>query len=492
MVRVMLFNGRDWEPLDWDVPTNSGDVTHELNHSTMITLEIPPEYNRHEYLDVPRAYKDMAHVVVEDDDGGVYAGVVKDSPVSSTVQITAHGHSVLSKDFPWHGKKGSWEGTDGITVFRSVWAHIIENGGIPRFEVVGASRGGSPVGQRASSTWRQLTDLIEKAEVFVNRRENRVDYWERQLNNRAAEMFRASGRSKVGEVVTMSEPPGTSDAATYKAVIEENEDKRVVAVHFWEWVGVGGGHWVTRGTQSIIEAARRWRTTVASLGRAKDLYPTYAQRAEDLKEQRDELEGAAPEPYELTWWDARDLSANLEEIRELGNFDWHDTARWDGDDLIPGIMILADDRAVREDIHLELGVNVHDIDEQDPGDAATHITVLGEGEGDATIRAERRLDHPRMVPVYRTVSDKDYRTQQLADKAADKERDEARKALGATFSALRVVDHPLAPISSFRLGDRIRLVGELRDGAEIDVVVTVTSIQRDLGGNTIHVEVGIV
>lgn len=491
MAQVMLFNGADWEPLDWEIPATAGEVSYELNHSTMITLTVPAEYNQHQHHGFPWAYKNMAHVAVVDDAGYVYAGIIKASPTASQVSITAHGHSVLSKDFPWHGAKGSWEGKDGISVFRQVWEHIITNGQIQRLEIVGATRGGSAVGKAASPAWARLTAQIEAAEVFVNRKENRVDYWERMLNNRARDVYRLGGHRKIGELVEKSGPPGTSDIATYKAVIEM-DDSTLKAVHFWDWAGVGGGSWTRMTGPNLLDTAREWRRTKASLDRASNLYPTYVQRAEDLRTQRAELYASgAPEPYELTWWDARDLSSNLEEIRELGNFDWHDTARWDGDDLIPGIMILAEHRAVREDIHLELGVNVHDIDEMVPGDAATHITVLGEGEGDATIRAERTLDHPRLVPVYRTVSDKDYRTQQLAEKAADVEREKARKALGTSFSSLTVTDHPLAPISDFRLGDRIRLVGTLRDGTELDVIVTVTSIQRDLGGNTISVEVNL-
>lgn len=490
MARVMVFNGLDWAPLDWDVPATAGNISHELNHSTMITLDVPAAYNAHLFEGHPRLYKDMAHVAVEDDTGRVFAGIVKNSPLSDGLSVTAHGHSVLSKEFPWHGSKGAWSGVDGITVFRSVWDHIIGHAQIPRLEIVGATSGGSKVGKDASPAWQNLTAQIEAAKVFVNRRENRVSYWERELSKRTRDVYRVSGQKRVGEISVASSAPGSSDIGTYKAVIETDADDRVVAVHFWEWEGVGGGSWLRFSGPNTLEEARRWRRTEHSLQNAQALYPTYVQRVQDLEAQREELYASgAPEPYELTWWDARDLSSNLEEIRELGNFDWHDTARWDGEDLIPQIRVLSGSRAVREDLHLEFGVNVHDAPELVPGDSASHIAVLGAGEGSGTIRAERRLDHPRLVPVFRTVSDKDFRTQQLADKAADKERDKARKALEPFFSALTVTDHPLAPISNFALGDRVPVVGELVDGSDYEGIVRVTSIQQDLGGSTIAVEV---
>lgn len=490
MARVMVFNGKDWEPLDWDVPATAGDVTLRLNHSTMIALEVPAKYNRFQFKSHPRMYKNMTNLAVEDDHGRLFAGIVKESPLGDRLNVVAHGHSVLSKDFPWHGKKGSWAGADGIRVFREVWTHIINNGNIPRLELTGSTTGGSKVGKPASAAWLRLTEQITKAEIFVKRKDNRADYWERQLNNRTRDVFRVGGRKHAGEISVATDAPGVSDAGTYKGVIETDNDGRVVAVHFWEWVGVGGGRWVRGTGANLLTEARRWRATAASLETAKNQYPTYVQRAADLTAERDEKypEGAA-EPYDLTWWDARDLSSNLEEVRELGNFDWHDDARWDGDTLIPQIRVLHGKRAVRTDIHLEFGVNVIGVDELVPGDSATNITVLGAGEGSGTITAERRLDHARLVPVYQTVSDKDFRTQQLADKAADKERDKARKALDPLFQTLQVIDHALAPIASFSLGDRVPVVGELADGTDYAGVVRVTSIQYDLAGDTISVEV---
>lgn len=492
MARIMLFNGKDWEPLDWDVRAQDGTLSWGLNRSAMIELTIPVQYNRHKYKKFPRIYKNMTHVVVEDDNGLLLAGIAKDTPESLVLDVVAHGHSVLSKDYPWRSSEKSWIDADGVKVFREVWQHIIKTAEIPRLELRGATSGGSRVGEPASPAYERMTQQIEAAEKFVTKRDNRVETWERQLERRAKEMFAASGRKSVGEVVLATDPPETKDAGTHKAVIEQDRDQnnKIVAVHFWNWTGVGAGHWAARGKKEIIDAAKKWVATNGSLGRAKELYPTYVTRAEELTKQRDELYGyGEPEPYEVNWWEARDLSSNLEEIRELGDFDWYDSARWVDGEIRPGITILSKDRAIREDIHLELGVNVEIDVDVIPGDSASHIAVLGQGEGDSTLRSERRIDHDRLVPVYKTVSDKDLRTKQLVDKAADKERKKAQKAIDESVAEFTIWDHPLAPLSSFVPGDRVRVVGTLASGSDFSTVIKISEIKRDLGGKVLGVSV---
>ena len=44
MARVMIFNGKDWTPLDWDAPATSVTIDRALNAPTLIELEFPAEY----------------------------------------------------------------------------------------------------------------------------------------------------------------------------------------------------------------------------------------------------------------------------------------------------------------------------------------------------------------------------------------------------------------------------------------------------------------
>ena len=491
MARVMLFNGLDWDPIDWEVPVTSGTITQRLSHSLMLNVQIPAEYNREKFNGSKRILEYGAHLAIETNGGNLHAGVPTGAPIGDQLNVTAHGYSVFSKDQPWpDAKPGRWTTEDALVVWRQVWAKVLGLSRVPHIEIIGDATSGATIGKSAHPKWLELTRLIESAEKFVSKRENRVDYWDSRLQSQALKMFRASGRKSAGEVVTMSDPPEAADAATHKAVIEEDDDKKVVAVHFWEWTGVGAGHWVTRGSSPVIEAARYWRTVKASRDRAKDLYPTYVTRAKEAREERDEkYPDGAPEPFEVNRWADRDLSKVLADIREVGGFDWVDSARWDGDQVVPQIQVANRAGARRDDLHLELGVNILGAPDLVTGSLATHVTALGQGEGAATLMVDRILDHPRLLRKHLTVEDKDLRTLKQVDALADKALNGARRALRPQIQGLKVTDHPLAPLSEIRLGDVLPVVGTLRDGSDLDEWVRVTEITQDLAGNTIEVKV---
>lgn len=492
MARVMIFNGKDWTPLDWDAPATSVTIDRALNAPTLIELEFPAEYMANMHDGFPWVYRDMTHVVVEDDLGNVYGGVVKESPLSGDSAIAAYGHSIYAESAPWRGSRQLWTNLDAVVGFRRVWQHIIDQNNIPRMQLRGSTRGGAQVGKPQDPGHRRLSDRIKQAERFLDKRENKVSHWEKRQRTFARRMFNASGRSAVGEVVTKNSKVELTDAGTNKAVIEyEGESKyNIQAVSFWNWTGVGAGHWVRRGSASILKHARDWIAAEGSRERASKEYPTYEIRAKELREQlEEEYPDGAAEPYEISWWQNRDLSDTLNELADLGGFDWYDTGRWVGDDYYPGIEIVTSQRPVRDDIHLELGINIHEAPDLNPQEVATHVTALGAGEGSATLRAERRMSHSRLIPVHRTVSNKDYRTRQLVERAADAEMDRSRKALTPQLEGLVITDHPLARINSFRLGDRFSVVGTLDNGMELDATVRVVSIEQDLAGNALSVEV---
>lgn len=492
MARIMIFNGKDWEPLDWDAPATEVTVDRAFNAPTVIEGKLPATYNANKHKGFPWAYRDMSHIVVEDDKGAVYGGIIKESPLSDELSFAAYGHSIYAENTPWKGSSQQWIELDSITAFRRVLNHIVSANDIPRLELRGAKSGGTRVGEGADPGYTDLTNRIKQAQAFVNRRENKVSYWERLQRTYARKMFNASGRTAVGEVVLMNKRPELTDAGTNKAVIEYegNSEYNIVAVNFWNWTGVGAGHWARRGTSSVIEWARKWISAERSKERAADLYPTYEIRVKDLTAERDEKypEGAA-EPYEVNWWENRNLLDTLNELADLGGFDWYDTGRWVNDEFYPGIEVMAKDRPIRQDIHLELGVNIHSVPDLVPQEVATHVTAIGSGEGSSTLRADRSMSHSRLVPVHRTVSSKDYRTKQLVNRAADAEMSKSRKALTPELQGLEITDHPLSPISSIKLGDRIPVVGTLSDGSDLDTVVRVVGVEQDLSGDTISAKV---
>lgn len=490
MARVMLFNGPDWEPIDWEAPATAGRITQRLSHSLMLQVQLPVEYNREQYAGSKRFLEYGSHLVIETEGGTLHAGVPTSAPVGDHLEVTAHGYSVFSKDQPWpDAKPGRWTTEDALVVWRQVWAKIFGLSRVPHIEITGDTAIGTTIGRSAHPRWLELTRQIGQAQAYVGKRDNRVDYWEQQLTARTRELYRAAGRKQIGEVTTKNDRPDESDAATLKAVIQL-DDNRAVAVFFWNWSSLGEGTWWRYDDQPILAAADYWVRTHGSLSSAKDRYPTYVTRLEEWTKERDEkYPDGAPEPFEINRWADRDLSSVLADIRELGGFEWYDTARWDGDQIVPQIHVANLVGSRRDDLHLELGVNILGAPDLVTGDLATHITAMGNGEGASTLMADRILDHPRLLRKHMTVEDKDLRTLKQVDALADQALADARRALRPQIQGLKVTDHPLAPLSEIRLGDTLPVVGTLRDGSDLDAWVRVVEITHDLAGNTIEVKV---
>lgn len=485
-MRVIALDARGGEVLDWEVPATRVSLTRALNTSAMVSVTVPAWFHaRKDAAGDPVLLKYGTVLVVEEDNGRLTPALMTGDSLAEDFQADGLGLSVLSKDAPWTSAPKQWMGEDALTVWRSIWSRIITQSGIPRLRVSGDETAGAKVGRAASAMWRTVQSRIEQAQVFVDQRDNRVDYWARVLTRRAESLAKAGGRKAVGEVTTGSGAPPVADGRT-NGVYIRNDDATLTAVYFWKWTGVGSGTWERLETAAVKDAARDWLAAKASLDRAESLYPTYAQRIEDLTAWLQEhYPDDGPDPYELSWWATRDLSANLEEVRDIGGFDWFETAAWDEQDrLVPEIRVERTAGSIRDDLLFELGVNIHSHPELSRGDVVTHVTAMGAGEGESTLTADRAWSHRRLVRRHRTVSESSHGTQQLVDRAADRELAQAKAAMGYRFTSLVVTDSASAPIDRLGLGDLIDIRGTLSDGSDLDQRVRVMEITRTWdGGN---------
>lgn len=495
-MRVIAVDARGGGVLDWEVPATQVSLTRSLNTSAMIDVTVPASYHaRKDAAGDPVLLKYGTILVVEEDNGRLTPALMSSDSLADDFQAGALGLSTLSKDEPWTRSPQQWIGYDALRAWRFIWNRVIERSGVPRLHVAGDETAGVDVGKAASATWQRVQDQIAQAQVFLDRRDNRVDYWERVLVNRALDLAKAGGRKSVGEVSTSTDWAQASDARTNGMHIQTGESGGTVRVSYWAWEGVGTGAWFHRTTAAALTAGDRYLAAQGSRDRAKELYPTYEQRKNDLEAWLEEhYPDAGPEPYELNAWSSRDLSSNLEEIRDLGGFDWWETATWDDQDrLVPEIRAVRKAGTVRSGLLFELGVNIHSHPELSRGDIATHITAMGAGEGESTLMADRAWSHRRLVRKSRTVSESSHGTQQLVDRAADRELAKAKAALEYQFTSLVVTDSPGAPIDQIGLGDLIDIRGELSDGSDLEQRVRVMEITRTWdGGNpgtSIEIEV---
>ncbi|WBL18524.1 hypothetical protein [Citricoccus sp. NR2] len=494
-MRVIAVDARGGGVLDWEVPATQVSLTRSLNTSCMIDVTVPASYHaRKDSAGDPVLLKYGTILVVEEDNGRLTPALMSSDSLAEDFQAGALGLSTLSKDEPWTRSPQQWVGYDALRAWRFIWNRVIERSGVPRLHITGDETAGVGVGKAASAMWQRVQGQIAQAQVFLDRRDNRVDVWEQRLVQRTLELAKAGGRKTVGEVSTSNGWPATSEGRTNGIHIQTGASG-AVRVFYWAWEGIGAGSWTQRSTERVLTAGDRYLATLGSRDRAKELYPTYEQRKNDLENWLEEHHpDAGPEPYELNAWSSRDLSANLEEIRDLGGFDWWETATWDDQDrLVPEIRAVRKAGTVRSGLLFELGVNIHSHPELSRGDIATHVTAMGAGEGESTLMADREWSHRRLVRKSRTVSESSHGTQQLVDRAADRELAKAKAALEFQFTSLVVTDSPGAPIDQIGLGDLIDIRGELSDGSDLEQRVRVMEITRTWdGGNpgtSIEIEV---
>lgn len=494
-MRVIAVDARGGDVLDWEVPASQLSLTRSLNTSCMVSLTTPAWYNaRVDLQDYPVLLRQGTILCVEEDDGTLTPALMSGESLADDLQVDGLGLSTLSKEAPWDWDRRAWSGTDVLALWRHIWGRIIGRAGVPRMTVTGDTSAGVAIGGASSARWRQVSADLAEAQEVITRRDNRIDYWEREMVRHTKRMAATANKKSIGAVSVSSSVPEDTNAASHQIHIYTNSDGRALRVYFWRWDGNGPGDWYYRNTQAALSAADDYIAAKNTHQNAQNWFASYQTFIEEQQAWLDANEDQGPEPYELNRWANRDLAEDLEALRDLGGFDWYETATWnDQDQLVPQIHVVQDAGAHRPDLYFELGVNIHTHPELFRGDVVTHVTVLGAGEGESTLQADRAWEHPRIVRKTRTLSESDHGTQQLVDRAADRELDAAKAALQWQFTSLVVTDSETAPIRLLNLGDRIDIRGELSDGSDVDQRVRVMEITRSWDGSNpgTSIEIGV-
>ena len=492
-MRVSVINPRTGEALDWDSPAQEVTFTRALSLASMIEVTYPAWYNaRTDEQGHPVILKGGSILVIEEDSGRLTVGLIAEDSLADDLRVSALGLSTLAQDTPWTREAQAWKGYDALRAFRFIWNHIITGCKVPYLQVTGDLDAGVDVGRDGTATWKRVNGQIEDAKKFLTQRDNKVEYWEKIAAQKALKLAKAGGRKSVGTVTVSNQGPTSEDARNHGMHIRLGKDSKpepvhaavVEAVYYWNWEGVATGQWTRKDSAGVKTAAKEWMGANGSLENTKASYKNYETRVKELEDWlKEHYPDSGPEPYELNWWSTRDLSKNLEEIREVGGFDWHETAEYDDQDRLVSAI-----HAVKKMGHelpylFELGVNIHSHPEMHRGEVATDVTVMGAGEGETTLAADRAWSHPRLVRLTRTVSEKDLGTQQLVAKAADRELAKAKAGLEWQFLNLVITDTPAAPLDQIDLGDVITITGRLSDGSDLQRRVRIREITRAWSSN---------
>jgi hypothetical protein len=195
------------------------------------------------------------------------------------------------------------------------------------------------------------------------------------------------------------------------------------------------------------------------------------------------------DPYELNYWSTHDLAKEFDHLAELAPFEYRMEHAWDGDRirhrLRYGYPTLG---ARRTDLRFVVGENVLEIPKIEmPGEEyASHVIVLGAGEGRSMMRDEQSVTTGRLGRDV-VVSDKTITTPAQAKARAQAEL----KARTGTpdVTDLQVIQHPNAVLGSYQVGDEIALTTAGGWTDERDLWVKILGIQITPGTDVTTLQV---
>lgn len=490
-MRVLLVNPRSGSGFDWQAPFKTVSRSRALSAPASVSVSLPATYNQQvDEAGVPWVLEYGTIVAVEESNGDLVSGLVDSAPLHEDLQVDAGGLSMLAKDTPWDAAPVSWTNKDALEAWRFIWDHIIERSGVKNFRIEGDTKCGVTVGRGPSAEYQRVQADIARLKPDVDRADRSIRVHTRNQQAAAQRMYKAAGNRKViGEITTSTESPAGTPGGYYDAVITHTQDAPETALAAW-FYRTSDFRWVRYDDATTRAAASEW---LVQSGHLKAWEERRKPNADIISNLESWLNANAPEgepePYELNAWSTRDLAAVLDELRELGGFDYVERTEWDGDELAFILEVRNQIGIPKPDLRFELGVNIHAQPELVRGDIRTEVHAHGAGEGQSTLMADRALNHPRLVRSVESVSDKDWQTQQQVNRGADAELREARKALDYTLNGLVVHDSDLAPLSRFSIGDTITIRGKHSDGVRRTFTVRIEDISRDGDEDKVSLEV---
>lgn len=192
-------------------------------------------------------------------------------------------------------------------------------------------------------------------------------------------------------------------------------------------------------------------------------------------------------PFRLAWWATEDLGKVIDDLALATPFSYRERSFWSGEGirhrLELGYPRLG---ARREELRFEIGVNVRVIPVVGSGEYGSEIFLCGAGEGRTKIRADRLTRNTGRLRRVHVATDKGLTSRGAATAAARPILD--RLSGAPMIDSLSIVDHPMAPLGSFQIGDEIRVQGDAGWG-EMDLWVRVSETTVDCETGNIEVKV---
>lgn len=224
----------------------------------------------------------------------------------------------------------------------------------------------------------------------------------------------------------------------------------------------------TAETNAKKNALRNARTNKDAAQKAYDS----ARDAYDKAKERAREDGGA---YEFRPEEVPDALDSIRDMCEANDIEWATTTRYSDDFPVLGIRVAHPQiGARRDDLVFEQGINiVSELHLVRNGEEYANAGVgIGAGEGTKAVRSSIASTSPRMRRVA-VVEDKNIKKK--ADLTAQMRKDIRRRSGEPYVQEIEVVDHPLAPMFSWNVGDHILIQGEVPhygDYAELHKIIS--------------------
>lgn len=186
-------------------------------------------------------------------------------------------------------------------------------------------------------------------------------------------------------------------------------------------------------------------------------------------------------PFELRWYETKDLGGVLDEMANAGPFDYIEHTRWSGDALAHRIDLHYPFRGRRLTTpSLVIGANVRIPDMSRGHDYANEVALYGAGEGRELIHARQTTPSHRLRRV--AVVERPEITRVAAARSEARAELQLRQGF-ETVQSLSLIDHPNAPIGSFDIGDELFLRGHVN---ELEVAMWVRVLELSFQPDNPH------
>ena len=538
-MRVTLLRPLSGLVLDRDVLVSAPSVTESISGPADITFTVPADYAASKGEDgYPMILKLGTMVVVERSWGPPVAGIVDDVlPQGQRTQVSAGGFSMLATGCPYLGPAKSYLSTDPLAIFRTIWNHVQSYPSAALgIQVTGATSSAGRLGRPPTKAYTDAFGRFAAAEA-LEQREARIVYGRTLfVAAQLKKTFTVAGMNFVGKIVKSKSAPTTDKAKVlwareaakdefyiyawtakaekaqvkliaqleneyYAAKEKADKAEREGASNVneliqkaddlkaeWDaWKKSPG--WVVSGPASI--AYTQYREIVADLANAKTALKVAKEAKSTAKEALSKVSDQAPDPYLVNYWTNTDCGALLGDLAQAGPFEFREQSAWEDASkvkLTRSLLVGAPRVGVRRDgLRFEIDVNVLGASLAPVHETVyTEVSQLGAGEGSKQLRASVSASAGPRIRRVLAESNTDDRTKTAVEARARAALARVEpKAAGISFDSVTVRDHPHAPLSSFEVGDEIRLIGPFPGLGRVDVWLRVLERTTDVDDKTL-------